>query len=165
VADPTEQSRRLDTALKVVGVVGTLAGFLWGIYTYQDTSRKQLERERVEAARYAETRRIEATRPFLERQLKLYTEASQVAAKLAAPHDPGESAKARKRFWELYWGELALVEDRDVSAAMVAFGNALRDGGDRNELELRSLDLAHAFRDSLADSWNVRDWRRPGSSE
>jgi len=51
-------------------------GFCLGIYTYRDTSGQQLNRQRAEAERTAETRRIEATRPYLDKQLALYTEAT-----------------------------------------------------------------------------------------
>lgn len=51
-----------------------IAAFVWGIYTYRDTSGQQLNRQRAEAERTAETRRIEATRPYLDKQLALYTE-------------------------------------------------------------------------------------------
>ena len=150
---------RLEAVWKILGVLGTVVAFLWGIYTYQDTAAKQLERERLESERLSETRRIEATKPFLERQLTLYTDVSKVAATLGTSGDETEKAKARKRFWELYWGELALVENRDVEAAMVAFGGALREGASQSELQELSLMLAHACRNSLAVSWNVPAWK------
>lgn len=151
----------LESALKVVGAAIALGGFLWGIWTYRDTSSKQLARERTEATRYADTRRIEATKPFLERQLRLYTEATKSAATIATAAEGPDRAKATKRFWELYWGELALVEDEAVARAMVAFGRALEAGQSRREIQQRSLDLAHACRDSLAASWSIDAWRRP----
>jgi hypothetical protein len=159
-----KSSDHLDAIWKILGVLGTVVAFLWGVYTYQDTANKQLERERLESERYAETRRIEATKPFLERQLVLYTDAAQAAATLATSGDEAEKAKARKRFWELYWGELALVENSDVEAAMVSFGRGLREGGDQDELQQLSLGLAHACRNSLALSWNVAAWRESGST-
>ena len=57
------------------------------------------------------TTRIEATWPFLERQLALYTEATRAAATLAATEDGPEQDAAEKRFWALYWDELALFEN------------------------------------------------------
>jgi hypothetical protein len=167
-----DRKNRLDDILKVAGVVVTLGGFLWGIWTYVDTSKQQLAREqkesareiearRIEDARQAQTRRIEATKPYLERQLTLYTQASQVTSTLAISDDEQEKAKMRKRFWQLYWGELALVEDKAVERAMVAYGQCLTTGCDSNELRRKSLALAHACRDSLAVSWDVEQWKTP----
>jgi hypothetical protein len=85
-----------------------------------------------------------------------YREACNVAASLATAWKRGDpdERKARARFWELYWGELAVVEDKDVEHAMVRYGDALdrwtEPGSDPPpELTRLSLELAHACRDSL----------------
>jgi hypothetical protein len=61
-------------------------------------------------------------RPFLEQQLAISIEATDTVARLATETDPEEWDKARQAFWRLYWGRLALVEDRGVEARMVQFG-------------------------------------------
>jgi hypothetical protein len=127
-----------------------VVAFSWGVFQFVASQKEQ-----------AETRRIEATKPFLERQLRLYTEATQAAATLATSKETDELDEARKKFWSLYWGELALVEDKRVEAAMVRFGRALESGDVDQQLQQRSLELAHACRDSLAESWGVRQWRNP----
>jgi hypothetical protein len=68
---------------------------------------------------------------------------------------------ATKRFWTLYYGEMSLVEDAKVESAMVAFSFALNQGKTGHELGEQSLGLAHAIRDSLANSWGVEQWRNP----
>ena len=133
----------------LVALIAVL-GFLWGVFQYLDTRDKQ-----------AETRRIEATRPYLERQLTLYTEATQLASKIATANYEGSDEDPVGRFWELYWGELALVEDERVEGAMKAFGDALDEGASAYALQKLSLSLAHACRDSLAESWGVQQWQRP----
>lgn len=129
-------------------MLGAFVAFSWGIFQFSIGQRAQ-----------SEARRIEATKPFLERQLKLYTEATQAAATLATSTKQEELDVASKRFWSLYWGELALVEDKGVEAAMVQFGRALQSGSVGQQLHEKSLALAHACRDSLAGSWGVRQWR------
>jgi len=112
----------------------------------------------------AETRRLTARTPFLNRQLELYLEATKVAAKFAVSDvSPSDAAQSKQRFWELYWGELPLVEDRRVENAMVCLGARLK-GEPRTDCECESLqdcvlELAHACRQSLAQSWGVKDWR------
>jgi hypothetical protein len=141
---------------KWVTILVTVAGFFWGV-----TAALQ-------------GRAIEARRPFLDLQLKLYQEATKVTAVLATSTDPAELQVAEVRFWQLYWGELAMIENGGiktenggVEGAMVRFGDQLSSHPqDRSLLKQLSLELAHVCRDSLAESWNVRDWRSPdyGSS-
>jgi hypothetical protein len=154
----TTATGRLEANLKIIGVVVTLVGFFWGIWTYSDTKRRELAREDRAAAQLAETRRIEATTTFLEQQLKLYMEASKTAATLATSQDETEKQKARNRFWALYWGELTLVESKEVEVAMEKFGDCLRANCDRRDLQQKSLSLAKACRASLAISWGVKEW-------
>ncbi len=124
-----------EQTLKLLTVFGTVLSFAWGVVIWQDKSNKELAQAKTEAERFAVSRRIEATKPFLDRQLKLYTEASQVAAKIATSTNVNEVADANKRFWELYWGELALVENQDVEAAMVALGKAIKDSAPQQQLQ------------------------------
>ena len=63
----------LDNWIKVLGIVGVVISFLWGVWQWKDKSEQELKQRSSEAVRLAETRRLEATKPFLERQLKLYT--------------------------------------------------------------------------------------------
>jgi hypothetical protein len=104
----------------------------------------------------ATTRRIEAQKPHLERQLVLYTEACQIAVCLATSTNETERTKAEKRFWELYWGELCMVESRGVERAMVKFGKALKQKAAEAELQSASYELAHELRSSLEASWGFR---------
>lgn len=140
----------LEAWIKALSVLGAVVAFGWGVFQFIANQAAQ-----------AETRRIEATKPFLERQLKLYTEATQAVATLATSKKPEELDIASKKFWSLYWGELALVEDERVEAAMVQFGKALETGSVGQQLQPHSLAIAHACRDSLADSWGVKQWRNP----
>jgi hypothetical protein len=140
----------LESWTKILTLVGGVSAFSWGVYQFISNQRSQ-----------AETRRIEATRPFLDRQLKLYTDATQAAATIATSSSQEEVVAARARFWSLYWGELALVEDKRVEAAMVQLGRALEGGATGKDIAPLSLRLAHACRDSLAESWGVKQWRNP----
>ena len=141
----------LDTVIKTFPSFIAAVSFLWGVYQFVKNQKAQ-----------AETRRIEATKPFLERQLKLYTEATQAAATIATSKQAEEINIASTKFWSLYWGELALVEDKGVEAAMIEFGEAMKTGSvGQQQLQENSIAPAHACRDSLADSWGVKQWRNP----
>ncbi|MBC7909311.1 MAG: hypothetical protein H7Y30_02355 [Pyrinomonadaceae bacterium] len=119
--------------------------------------QKQLERDT--AARERESRK-----PFWEKQIALYFEASTSAATIATlPLNHPERKTAEEKFRLLYWGPLALVEDQAVKEAMVQFGSCL-DGRSKEcdseiarEVELRnlSLNLANKCRKSISVSWNI----------
>ncbi|QDG70176.1 hypothetical protein [Janthinobacterium tructae] len=142
----------IESTLKILTMIGTIVAFCWGAYQFTITQRGQ-----------AETRRIEATRPFLDRQLKLYTDATQATATMATSASQDEIAAARSKFFLLFWGELVKVEDRNVESAMVEFRNALNAGKEGPELEQLSLTLARSCRNSLAKSWGVKQWQDPHS--
>jgi len=148
------ESRVLDAALKILPIMGACITFVWGVWVWKDNADDERAAAAAETARYAESRRVEATRPFLEMQLKLYTEAALVASRIAHSGDEG----AIGRFWELYYGELSLVENNDVAQAMVDFGNALR-ANEKARLESLSLELTRSMRRSLAKSWGTDAWQ------
>ncbi len=139
-----------ENVVKALSILGAAATFAWGVFQFTISQKQQVE-----------TRRIEATKPFLERQLTLYTEATQLASTIATTSDAEKREKSVERFWSLYWGELALVEDELVEGAMIRFGEVLRMKDSGEEVRRRSLALAHACRNSLARSWGVEAWQRP----
>ncbi len=149
----------VEIGLKTLSPLLAVAAFLWGIYTYQDTAQQQLAAQKEDAERTAQTRRIEATRPYLNKQLELYTEVTKVTATIATSADGAKVEKATQRFKELYWGELALVERSDVARAMISFREALA-AKRQTELAPLALALAHACRDELAESWGTDAWKR-----
>lgn len=110
----------------------------------------------------------ETKRPFLDEQFKLYGEAVAVASRLAHALEQEQQLTSKEfsadlgRFWVLYWGPLAMVEDSHVEEAMVIFGRSLQDrqNGSSNEcarmIKQASLALAHRARESLEQQWGVQ---------
>ena len=87
-------------------------------------------------------------------RLQLYAEAAQAAARIATATSGQAVVDAEKRFWELYWGPLSMVEDRLVEGAMVAFGDELsawedREGPPPDHLRSLCFALAKALRTSF----------------
>ena len=132
-----ETYRRRDLILKVVGGLLAIVGAGVGLYQYVDSAQR------------------ESKKPFWERQVSLYFDATTAAATLATSDDESRRTKAAADFWRLYWGPLALVEDREVEAAMVRLGRCLDKECPRPELQQLSLALAHTCRRSLQVSWNL----------
>jgi hypothetical protein len=133
--------------LKSLGFVLSFAGFLFGVHKFTATSS------------------MEARKPFLDQQLKLYMEATRTTSVIANCRIEGnpERVAAEARFFELYWGQLALVESVEVEKAMVDFQRAIvvppRSEAERRDeqkiLQHLSFAVAHACRNSIAQSWKV----------
>jgi len=125
----------------------SLATIAVGIWQFADTSA-QANRE-----------------PFLKQQLEFCFEASRTVAQLANETDPVEWEKARKTFWQLYWGPLVIVENQEVEFAMgkvkakleavVPNLPVLPKQLPLKALDAESRDLACAARRLILASWRV----------
>lgn len=129
-------SDKLEIARKIVIVLGPLFIAIWTVYMYFTTQKVErtaqqtrFDESLTEQKKELATLEWEARRPFLERQMALCFEAAATASTLATTADNAKWDKANGRFWELYWGELALVENRAVANKMVEFGITLKAVG------------------------------------
>lgn len=101
--------------------------------------------------------------PFLEAQLDACLRACRAAGGIVASRSTKERNAHEIEFWALYWGELVIVEDRDVESAMVIFGERLCDKAleerDRISwlrlLEQDALRLAKSVRNLILKSWKI----------
>jgi hypothetical protein len=192
---PPDWASRLKQLLPLVTAMLAVAGFWFGIWQYfrsEDARQadekkaaaalaaqeKQAAEERLEQQKQADinfqrnlTR--DTARQLWEKMLVLYIEAAEKAAVIATTEDDGVRREAEKRFWVLYWGPLAAVEDLrvepdsradspqdqpDVALAMVNFGREIeKDVKDRNPGTLRtlSLELARTVRKAIARGFGV----------
>lgn len=130
--------RQFDLGIKSVTAALAVIGIIVGLWKYFDTTEKDFRQ------------------PYWERQISLYFEATRSAATLATSDDEKKRHNAAATFWELYWGPLALVEDRAVETAMIAFGDCLKENCSRSRLQQLSLNLAHICRRSIGTSWDLK---------
>jgi hypothetical protein len=93
--------------------------------------------------------------PFLKLRQDLYLEAIKAAGVLATkPKEDKEYKAAQERFRQLYVAELSMVESSDVAGRMVDLAPAVApELRNLNEAQHAALNLAHALRDSLRESW------------
>ena len=104
-------------------------------------------------------------------QKELYESAIESASRIANADDLDSVVISRKNFWELYWGNLAMLESPLVETSMVEFGTILADcekskdkscfqpteGNKPNPLQRAAINLAHCARDSLQYTWEPVD--------
>ena len=162
------QARLVDSLCKIVATIGLIVGGVWTLATY-------FEARAVEAR----TAGIEARKPFLAKRLDAYSEAVQLASKIAMGsadvNIPGsteeknaygkEIDKDKLRFKELEIGWMALVEDKDVQAAMKDFSSCLSLSNHCIALYNRATKLAQACRDSVGQEWQVSISDQPITKE
>ncbi|HEX8177217.1 MAG TPA: hypothetical protein VF543_19165 [Pyrinomonadaceae bacterium] len=168
---------RIEKYIPVITALIAVLGFWFGVYQYFHQQQLETERQATEQKvrlqsyeselkRANDAKELELRKPFWEKQLALYFGASEAAATIATSNNPSEKRAAEAKFWNLYWGPLAIVEDAGmkkpedavIESEMVKFGWCL-DGTeecDQTELKQRSLSLAHKFRESVGKSWDVK---------
>jgi hypothetical protein len=180
IAELKHKGGRADKFEKYIPVITALiavAGFWFGVYQYfhqqkvetdrqAAEQREKLENFENELRRANDSRELELRKPFWEKQLALYFEASEAAATIATSSNPSSRQAAEAKFWNLYWGPLAIVEDAGmkkpedavIESAMVRFGWCLDGTAECNQAELkqRALSLAHKLRESVGKSWEVK---------
>ena len=159
---------RIAKYVPAITVLIAAAAFCFGIYQFHEQQKENFNRQDAEAKRASAAKEQEFRRPFWEKQLQLYFDASEAASTLATSTEEPKRRLAEQKFWQLYWGPLAVVEDAGlkleddpdakVEAAMVEFGNCLdrTESCDQDKMRNRSLRLAHTLRESIGKSWNVR---------
>lgn len=171
--------------IPIVTALLGVAGFWFGVYQYVKAEaaalhqrgmaekatlvQRALEERQLKDAR--ERSALEAKRTstgaLWQRQIALYMDAAEAASKVATTEDDAERKGAEAKFWMLYWGPMAMLEDismnekprsSDIEAAMVQFGRQLQSPHserDRAATQQASLRLAHAFRTAIEDAFDV----------
>ena len=174
-----------DNIFKALSTLGAFGTFLWTVYTWRQKTKQELEAGAADAERASRARIIEATKPFLQYQLDLYTKVTRAASYIATSTNERDLASAIDSFMQLSSGELALVENDQVASAINEFRAEVSrfrllaappdsDGPqklpvldpdhDRNQLQQLARSLAQACRRSLAKSWHVDAWANPDAA-
>ena len=110
---------------------------------------------------YAEKSAQANREPFLREQLKLAIETSEVVGRLATSVDAVQWESDRSRFWALYYGPLAIVEDIDVEREMVSVGKMVPRPGQAvpelpfNKLQGTALGLDYRLRQLILKAWGM----------
>jgi len=128
----------IESSAKVAATIIAISGFLFGVWKFAEESERGFRK------------------PYWEKSISLYFEATSATATIASTTDETERSAAINDFWRLYWGPLVLVEDNQVSAEMIKYGNCLKNDCSPADLKRLSFSLAKAARQSLAETWNVR---------
>ncbi len=154
-----------EVVIKGVGAVAAIGTVIYGLVVYLDQRQDQIDDRKLEIAqKVLENQALERKSKtiFLKKQFELYVEAVSVVSRLANSNHYENRKDDLQRFWQLYWGDLGMVEDPKVEKAMVAVGEILRIEDENpladqmSGLKKASLDLSHCVSKSLEASWGVK---------
>lgn len=149
-----EQYRKWDIIIKgIITPIIAVITVLFGIYQYTDSQAKSLERE-------YQLKKLERQEQAFEEKVSLYKETRQTLSFLSTNSEFESKLFESKtnRFWELYWGDLAAVESREIETLMIRYGNYLTQLKNnpehereviQKELQQISLSLSHQTKEEL----------------
>jgi hypothetical protein len=161
---------RLEFGLKALTTMTVVVGTIISVLSYTDARTKEAEARKAEAearkqadesARQArvmeaDARRFEALSAFRKLQLDRYTEIVTVASRLAAAkyETKADLNAATRRFYEMYWGDLSIVESEALKTAMANLRGALER---QEEIAVRNwaYRISHLARTPLLASFDV----------
>src|SRR5262245_45254949 len=140
---PVPPRRLLDWLKDYWQYITAIAVAVWIAGTWLADQRKETE-----------VRLFEARKPFLDRQLVMYTELTSIGGKLStlSSSTNDEWLSNERRFMEIYWGELpALADDNVVHAAIRVYNNIEQFDKDASQ-ESRRFFANFFFRAEQSDS-------------
>jgi hypothetical protein len=143
---PSLRIRDWDTATKAAGIVALLAGGLWSVWIFHQTSKQQ-----------ATAAEIDARRPFAAKRLEIYERIVNLTAAIAQPDLSQQTRRAKRQELEqIVNGPLALVAQDKLFAAINEFYKCADNRQcAKGSLSKYSRNVARACRTSLEDSWKV----------
>lgn len=138
--------RRNDLTIKILGVFLTVSALIIGQFQYFHTLSSENE--------------LEFRRNIWTKQIHAYSEACKYAGLISTSTNNEAFNRNVQEFNSLYWGEMMLVEDSIVEAAMRGFYYAIidyskEDSQTRRKLKFKARQLADACRESSKQTWLV----------
>jgi hypothetical protein len=141
----------------LIAVAGLVIGQFQNLQQQKERARAlDIEREKERALREQESKK-----PFWQKQVDLYFDASNAVSTLINSTDAVKRQQAEDRFWQLFYGELVIVEDQNVERAMIDISSYLiqcRQSPPRCEdykLKNLALALSSSCRQSIGESWKL----------
>lgn len=143
-AEKKNSSIGIDGWFKIIGITLTVATIIVGIYQYIHELDHQ--------------KRMEFKREVWKKQLDTYSRVCRYSGAIAANQKGEEFQKNINEFRSLYWGEMVLIEDKEVIGAMNGFYEAIddyhpEDYRTTNSLKQKALVLARACKASSKRTW------------
>jgi hypothetical protein len=144
---PLQLLPMLTACISVLAFAFSVAVFAWTQYSQGKNAARQAEREFM--------------KPWLESQWETYSDALDAASGAITATDPVEQAAAERKFWQLYYGRMVMVETKGVSAAMMEVGDCLRakptcePGRERGRVLALASQMAKSMKETAQVSYDA----------
>jgi hypothetical protein len=142
--------KRIGWAASIAGVASLMIGVMLSVASFADARAKDAaSREHEATVRAAEdaTRRAALLQPSLDLRRERYLDILKTLGRIAADdQDPKILVEAKRRFWELFWTDLSLVEDDEIKAAMQNLGGMLKGDMPTPEFQQATYKFAGLIR-------------------
>ena len=155
-----DMHRLWDTGIKSVTALIMVGLLVTGLLQYKEESKHKIETQKIEREKLEiESRKLSFE--LTKRKTSLLTEAAATVATLASSVDNVQLGNALNRFWQLYYGELVLVEEGSVESEMVITGNLIESkypnvgallAADRTALKNQALQLSKAAKSEAPET-------------
>jgi hypothetical protein len=137
-------ARTIDALAKLLTVVAIILGGGWTLIQYTINRADQLRAQQ-----------LEASKPFLEKRLQFYIEATTAAATITTSKNPDEVAQAKQKFWMLYSGPLIVLAEPAIQRPLNAYADCLESSAKcQAPLPQLSRELARAAGVSMGNQWS-----------
>ncbi len=131
--------KKLELVLKITGLISLISAGIWAFHTYSDTKEKEF---------YSK---------FWNKKMELYLETSSWASVMANATSEAEFEKARKDYYQLFYGQLSIVEGKSVKAALEKFTGFIPNRKVKKfpieKLDNGAYELTLALKQDLGRSW------------
>jgi len=141
-----------------ITALSLIAAGVFSLSQYFDSREKEREsreKDRTMLQLQTAATQFAARQAFANKHLELCSQASAAAGTIATSKDEKRKTAAINDFWQLYWGPLGIVENRDVSRSMIAFGECLGGNCGGESLTTFSLDIAHQCRRDVEKNFEL----------
>lgn len=146
------QARLWDIALKVVAGVAAATAWVWSVHQYRDSQREQAKT----LALQVQAQRLQAQQPFLSKQLEVYFQLSEAAARVAESKTKKDKERALHAFDVVANGALKLVSADDVNTAAWEFFDCIHNQNCPTGDEVHyARNVARACRKSTGNYWVI----------
>ena len=144
---PLQLLPMLTACISVLAFAFSVAVFAWTQYSQGKSAARQAEREFM--------------KPWLESQWETYSDALDAASGAITSADPAEKAVSERKFWQLYYGRMVMVETKGVSGAMTAVGDCLKvkpacePGRERGHVLALASQMAKSMKETAQVSYDA----------
>ena len=147
------QARFWDIILKTTAGVAAVVAWVWSIYQYREVQRAQ----QTTLETQVQAQKLQAQQPFLSKQLEVYLQLSEAAARAAEATTKKDRQKALHDFDVVANGPLKLVSADDVNNSAWLFYDCFQNSHCPNGDAVHyARDVARACRTSTGQFWKIQ---------